>query len=102
MTSLSQTPADLTLTSREVGYGKRTDSQDRWWLRGDPVATAVFNALSATFPEGERFFIETVVRFKDQLPEPLKGQVKTFVRQEALHTREHLAFNRQASDYYDL
>ena len=62
----------------------------------------MFNALSATFPEGERFFIESVVRFKDRLAEPLKGQVKTFVRQEALHTREHLAFNRQASDHYDL
>ena len=102
MTTLSQTPADLTLTSRDLGYGRATSRQDRWWLRGDPVATAVFNALSATFPEGERYFIETVVRFKDQLPEPLKGQVKTFVRQEALHTREHLAFNKQAADYYDL
>lgn len=102
MASLSQTPGDLTLTSRTLGYGERTDSQARWWLRNDPVATAVFNALSATFPEGERFFIESVVRFKDEVPEPLKGQVKTFVRQEALHTREHLAFNKQASDHYDL
>jgi predicted metal-dependent hydrolase len=102
MTSLSQTPADLTLTSRSLGYGERTDSQQRWWLRGDPLATAIFNALSATFPEGERFFIESVVRFKDEVPEPLKNQVKTFVRQEALHTREHLAFNRQAADHYDL
>ena len=102
MTSLSQTSGDLTLTSRSLGYAERTDGQARWWLRGDPVATAVFNALSATFPEGERFFIETVVAFKDKVQEPLKGQVKTFVRQEALHTREHLAFNRQASDHYDL
>jgi predicted metal-dependent hydrolase len=29
---------------------------------GDPVATASFNSLSATFPQGETFFIEGVRR----------------------------------------
>jgi predicted metal-dependent hydrolase len=102
MATLSQTPADLTLTSRDLGYSRAEHAHERWWLRGDPVATAVFNALSATFPEGERYFIETVARYKDEVPEALKAQVKTFVRQEALHTREHLAFNRQAAEFYDL
>jgi hypothetical protein len=32
---------------------------------GDPVATAWFNALSATFPRGEAFFIESVKAHRD-------------------------------------
>lgn len=94
MTVLSHTPADLTISPRDRAHGKAPVAK-RWWLRDDPVATAILNAFSATFPEGERFFIESVVQFKDRVEEPLKGQVKAFVRQEAMHTREHLAFNEQ-------
>ena len=36
----------------------RSAQPSRWWLNGDPVATAWHNALSATFPRGEAFFIE--------------------------------------------
>ncbi|MDB5453354.1 MAG: metal-dependent hydrolase [Caulobacteraceae bacterium] len=86
------TPSDLTISPRDRDFGRRA-SAGRWWVNGDPVATAIMNALSATFPEGEKFFIESVVKFKDHIAEPLKTQVKAFVRQEAMHTREHIAFN---------
>lgn len=96
MTSLSHTPTDLTISPRDRAHGKAAIPA-RWWLRGDPVATAVLNAFSGTFPEGERFFIESVVAFKDRVEEPLKSQVKQFVRQEAMHTREHIAFNESVT-----
>ncbi|CAN5138156.1 metal-dependent hydrolase [soil metagenome] len=96
MTSSNRTPSDLTISPRDRHYGKSPVSR-RWWLREDPVATAILNAFSATFPEGEKFFIESVVQFKDQVVEPLKTQVKAFVRQEAMHTREHIAFNEQVT-----
>lgn len=92
MTVLSLTPADLTISPRDRDFGRKAKAE-RWWVNGDPVATAIMNALSVTFPEGEKFFIESVVKFKDRVEGPLKDQVKAFVRQEAMHTREHIAFN---------
>ena len=66
---------------------------DRWYMAGDPVSTSFFNALSATFPLGEKFFIDSVRPFRDAAPAPLCAQIADFIKQEALHTREHAAFN---------
>lgn len=76
----------------------RGETAPRWWVRGDPVATAFFNALSATFPQGERFFIESVKHFRDQVSPELRGQIAVFAQQESLHTREHVVFNRLITD----
>ena len=53
------TPADLTITVRDRRFGRETKPA-RWWLNGDPIGSAWHNALSATFPRGEAFFIESV------------------------------------------
>jgi len=53
------TPADLTITVRDQRFG-RDKKPGRWWLNNDPIATGWHNALSATFPRGEAFFIEAV------------------------------------------
>lgn len=96
------TPADLTITPRNIAFG-RGATNPRWWLGGDPVATTFYNALSVTFPQGEGFFIESVRHFKDEVPPELKEQIAAFIKQEALHTREHVAFNRQVTDHgYDI
>lgn len=92
----SAAPADLAITPRNLRFG-RDEVRGRWWLGGDAVATAWHNALSASFPAGEAFFIETVRRFRDQVPAELAAQIDAFVKQEAHHTREHVAFNRQVS-----
>jgi predicted metal-dependent hydrolase len=92
-----QSPADLAITPRNLRFG-RDEVRDRWWLGGDPVATAWHNSLSVTFPKGEAFFIESVRRFRDAVPTKLAAQIDDFVKQEAYHTREHVAFNRQVSD----
>jgi predicted metal-dependent hydrolase len=87
------TPADLTITPRDLKVDRNTRSA-RWWHGGDPIATAYFNALSAAFPQGETFFIESVRRYRDQVDEPLRQQIAAFVQQEAMHTREHVVFNK--------
>ena len=46
------TPADLDVTPRDIRFDL-ADAQKGHWLGGDPVGTAVFNALSLTFPDGE-------------------------------------------------
>ena len=92
----SAAPADLAIIPRNLRFG-RDEVRGRWWLGGDAVATAWHNALSASFPAGEAFFIETVRRFRDQVPAELAAQIDQFVKQEAHHTREHVAFNRQVT-----
>lgn len=76
----------------------RDEKAPRWWVRDDPVATAFFNALSGTFPQGERFFIESVKHYRDSVPEDLRKQITVFAAQESKHTREHVVFNRLISD----
>ncbi len=72
----------------------RSARPERWWLAGDPVASALFDALSATFPDGERFFVDSVRWYADRTPPALQAQIAAFVRQELVHSREHVAFNR--------
>jgi predicted metal-dependent hydrolase len=77
--------------------------QDRWWMGGDPVATAFYNALSATFPKGEGFFVESVRAFREGVPPKLAEEIKSFVTQEVMHSREHVQFNKRALEAgYDL
>ncbi len=95
-------PDDLVIRPRNLRFV--TDAPHaRWWLGGDPVATAWHNALSITFPAGETFFIESVRRFQKDVPDDLARQIKDFARQEAFHTREHNDFNaRMEADGYEI
>ena len=97
-----KTPADLTITPRDRRFG-RNSKQDRWWLGGDPVATAFYNALSITFPRGEAFFIESVKAFRNDTPEKLEREIRAFIQQEVMHSREHVSFNKRVVDAgYDI
>lgn len=96
------TPTDLTITPRDRRFG-RGARNGRHWLNNDPIATAFFNALSITFPRGEAFFIDSVRAFRDGVPGKLAGEIAAFIKQEVVHSREHLAFNRQVTDQgYDV
>lgn len=88
----AKTPADLAIRPRDVAFEHPTP-EPRWWVNGDPIATAFFNALSASFPQGERFFMDSVRRYRDKADPELRGQIQTFLAQEAVHSREHLLFN---------
>ena len=64
------------------------------WNGGSPFRTAFFNALSLSFPSGERFFIDSVREHEDGLDDPaLKEAVRGFIGQEAVHRRVHAAYN---------
>ena len=90
----------ITVRDRRFGRGA---VQERWWAGGDPIATAWFNALSATFPRGETLFIDAVKAFREGAPPRLAAEIRAFIKQEVNHTREHLAFNRAAEAAgYDL
>ena len=69
----------------------------RHWCDGDPFRTALFNALSMSFPVGEQFFIDSVRAGHKLLPDgqqaAYKSEVQGFIGQEATHRRIHALFN---------
>ena len=56
--------------------------------------TQFMNTLSIFFPAGERFFIQSVRKYRNDVTDPeLKKAVAAFIGQEAFHTREHEEYN---------
>lgn len=97
----SPAPSDRAITVRDRRFGRSDKSH--WWMNGDPIATAWHNALSASFPRGEAFFVESVKAFREGAPPQLAEEIRAFVAQEVNHSREHAAFNRAAAEAgYDL
>lgn len=66
---------------------------------GDLIHSHLAASLSAVFPDGEDFFVRSVRYFRDQITDPdLKRQVAGFIGQEAVHGREHRAFNDRLAE----
>lgn len=64
------------------------------WNKDGLHTTQFFNTLSIFFPAGERFFIQSVRNYRDELVgDALKAQISAFIGQEGFHTREHEAYN---------
>lgn len=69
------------------------------WHPGDRKITHFYNALSIFFPEGERFFIHSVRRYRDRISDAeLQAAVTAFIGQEAMHGREHTECNRAMAE----
>jgi hypothetical protein len=101
-TTTLPTPADLSITPRDRRFGRDT-ALARLWHGGRVEATAIYNALSTTFPAGEAYFVESVRKFREGAPAKLAEEIKGFTTQEAIHSREHDAFNKRAANAgYDL
>jgi hypothetical protein len=70
---------------------------ERHWCAGDAFRTALFNALSMSFPVGEQFFIDSVRKGFQALPperqDAFRAEVQGFVGQEATHRRLHSLYN---------
>ena len=69
------------------------------------ASTTFTNTLSLFFPAGEQFFIRAVQRCLRTLPAPglppaAAAAVRAFVAQEALHSREHEAYNAALQQHY--
>ncbi len=71
-----------------------SDVDLKHWHPAGTHVSMLFNTLSLLFPDGERFFIQSVRHYQDQIDDPvLKQQVRGFIGQEAMHGREHQAYN---------
>ena len=55
--------------------------------------------LSAMFPNGEDFFVQSVRHYRDRLDDPrLRKQVNQFVGQESMHGRVHRDLNQRLAE----
>lgn len=74
----------------------------RYWAGHDAGLTHFMTALSALFPDGEKFFVDSTraVRHDPKLADPrLQKEISAFIGQEAMHSKEHVAFNASAEKY---
>ena len=82
--------------TRRIEFEYPADGLPRHYVSGDLVMSHVVTVLSSVFPEGEDFFVRTVRNYRDRITDPeLKAQVAGFIGQEAMHGREHRAFNER-------
>lgn len=93
MPVLSHTPADVPILPRNREYDIAQALQ--WdWFAGHAFKTAWFNAMSMTFPLGEKFFIDSVRYYLDDIDDAkLLEDIGGFCGQEGFHRREHQRYN---------
>lgn len=96
---ISKTP--LPITVRRMDFD--IPALPRYWYKGNTWITHFMNALSTTFPDGERFFIHAVRNYEKEITDPeLRAQIRAFIGQEANHGKEHEAFNQALIDQHKL
>ncbi|MBE1162685.1 metal-dependent hydrolase [Dyella acidiphila] len=87
---------DPRIVRRDLHFDMQADIP-RYWLNGDAHQTRYFDALSLMFPDGERFFIDSVRAFRPDIAGDMQldAAVGGFIGQEAMHSREHLLYNER-------
>lgn len=87
------TPDGVEIKARRMDF-VFDEKVPRYWFANDPVLTHFLNVLSLTFPEGERFFVDSVRAFRDKVTDPQRQkEISGFIGQEAMHSKEHNTFN---------
>lgn len=99
-TTVRQTAGALAnIPPRRMDFVFAEDTK-RYWYRDSPYLTTFWTTLSTLFPEGETFFVDSVKNYRKRIEDPLlKAQVSGFIGQEAMHSKEHQAFNDLAEKH---
>jgi predicted metal-dependent hydrolase len=86
---------ERTVPTRRISFEESLQDLPRHFAAdGDLISSHIAAGLSAVFPDGEDFFVRSVRHFRSEITDPkLKQQVAGFIGQEAMHGRQHRAFN---------
>jgi len=97
MTAQTSTPsASFPVRRMDFSFG----ASQKYWFAGDPFMSHFMNNLSSLFPYGEKFFVDSVRAVREQITEPqLKKDIGAFIGQEAMHSKEHAAYNEYAAEH---
>jgi len=80
--------------ARRVRFAMPAGTSRQHFVDGDLVMSHFVSTLSATFPEGEDFFIRSVREYRHQLSDAdLLKAVNGFIAQEATHRHQHRLLN---------
>lgn len=94
MTAQAQIKASFPVRRMDFGFS----DVPRYWFHNDPFLTHFLTNLSSLFPEGEMFFVESVRAVRTQIDDPvMQKEISAFIGQEAMHSKEHQAFNDYAN-----
>jgi len=88
-------PTQIRVRFRKMKFAFEDRGFDKYWSGGSPFKSLFWSALSASFPPGEKFFIDAVRAFKDEMaddPEQSE-EIREFCKQEGHHTYQHIKFN---------
>jgi len=66
---LSRTPLNVLITPRQPLKIAAT-KEKYWYDNGNVSVTTFFQALSLVFPQGDGFFVRSVLAFKDRVHDP--------------------------------
>ena len=63
------------------------------WNDSSPFKTQFLNSLSVNFPDGERFFIDSIKPYKHRITDPAKlAEIDEFIKQENWHRYVHTQY----------
>lgn len=65
---------------------------ENYWFDNNPILTHFMSALSVLFPEGEKFFMQSLTAYMKDHPE-FKPDLIQFCTEERNHTQVHLKLN---------
>lgn len=89
-----QSRSKIEIIPRKVTFDF-SDFEQPFYYNGNSCISAMWVALSASFPAGEAEFIKSVGLFEHQIGDhKLKAQVRDFAHQEAHHSLQHRRVNR--------
>ena len=95
-----------TITVRELTADQKpfAAEENKYWCDGSVSVSEYFHTYSVLFPEGENFFVRSVMAFARDprvLSKPkLKEDVKGFVSQEVHHASTHIHYNKVIASRY--
>jgi uncharacterized protein len=95
--------ADVGIPPRQLDFHIPAELP-KWAYAGNATATCFLAMLSALFPPGEDFFVQSVLRYRHLVEDPeLRARVAGFTGQEVIHSREHDRLNEAfTSQGFDL
>lgn len=85
--------ASVGIPPRQVDF-PHSDDSPRYFYDNNAFATLFFAMLSGIFPPGERYFVDSVRHYRNDIKDHiLQAEIAGFIGQEALHGREHDRLN---------
>lgn len=82
------------LVFRRLSFGFEREAPATVFYADDLFLSTFWGALSLLFPEGERFFVESVKHYASRIEDPeLRARITGFAGQESMHAKEHEVLN---------